>query len=104
MGHFLGDLDDHPEQRRAVGFPLRVCSERERAAAVERLMQDKVERVQIGQFVSFNFAQANPGEVLLYPLRRDLANQGWVVLRLEGDQADVGYVAFVTRARMCDLE
>ena len=67
------------------------------------MVQHKVERVQIGKLVSLDLALAYSGEVLLHPLRCDLADENWVVLRLEGNQADVGVIALIAGTGMRDL-
>ncbi len=58
-------------------------------------MQQEIERFQIGQFVAFDFAFADSGEVPFDALGGDFADEDRVMLGLERDQADVGRVAFV---------
>jgi hypothetical protein len=66
-------------------------------------MQHKIQRMQVGQLVTLNLAQAEAGKMPLYALRRHLADQGGVMLRPERDQADVGVISLVARACMRDF-
>ena len=67
-------------------------------------MQQEIEGVQVGQFVAFDLAFANPGEVAFDVVGGDFADEDRVMLRFERDQADVGRVALVTLLRMSDFE
>src|SRR5262245_42659131 len=100
----LADLDLHPQQRRAERLALRVGLQRDRAASAKAVMQQKIERVQIRQFVALDLAFTDSGEVSFDALGGDLADEDRVMLRFERDQADVGRVAFVARTRMCDFD
>jgi hypothetical protein len=100
----LADLDLHSKQRGAERLALRVGLQRDRAAAAQTVMQQEIERFQIGQFVAFDFAFADSGEVPFDALGGDFADEDRVMLGLERDQADVGRVAFVARPRMSDFD
>ena len=67
-------------------------------------MQQEIQRVQVGQFVTFDLAFPDSGEVLLDAFGGDFADERWVILRFERNQADVRRVAFVARTRVSDFE
>src|SRR5262245_5163994 len=67
-------------------------------------MQQEIERVQIWQFVAFDLAFADSGEMPFDALGGDFTDKDRVMLRFERDQADVGRVAFVARSRMSDFD
>ena len=54
----LIDLDFHPQQRRAQCFALRIGAQRNRASAIQRLMQHKIQRMQIGKLIALDSAAA----------------------------------------------
>src|SRR5262249_52505309 len=61
-------IDLHPQQRGAVGFALIVGAQRDQPAAIQRVMQDEVQGVQVGQLVALHLAAADAGKVLLHAL------------------------------------
>src|SRR6476646_10395164 len=67
------------------------------------MVQHKVQRVQVGQLISFHIAAANSREMLLHALGRYFADQNRIILRLESDEPDIGVIALVARSRMRDL-
>jgi hypothetical protein len=67
-------------------------------------MQQKIERIQIRQFKSFDFPIADAGEMFFDALGRDLADKNRVILWFESDQPDIRCVTFVPRTRVCDFE
>src|SRR5215207_9539865 len=99
-----GQVDLHPEERRREGLALRVGHERERAAAAQGLVQEEVERAEVGQLEALDAAMHDPAEVLLDALGRDLAYEHRVELFAQRDEADVGRVALVARARVRELQ
>src|SRR5579864_893284 len=66
-------------------------------------MQHKIQRMQVGQFISLHIAAADSGEMFLHSLRRYFADQNGIILRLKRDEANVGVITFVARAGMRDL-
>ncbi len=67
-------------------------------------MQQEVERAEIGQLKAFDFAFADSGEVLFDALGGDFSGDDRVILRLAGDQPDIGRVAFVTGTGVRDFQ
>src|SRR5215475_13720114 len=59
----LADLNFHSQQRGAERLALRVGLQRDRAASAQTVVQQEIERVQIGQFVAFDLALADSGEM-----------------------------------------
>jgi hypothetical protein len=97
-------FDLHSEQGRAQCLSLGIGFERDRSSPAEALMQQKIERMQIRQFETFDFALADAGEVFLDTLSRDLPDKKRIILGFESDQTDIRSVTFVTRTRVCDFE
>src|SRR5947207_4262877 len=77
-GKVVGHLDFHEEEPTAVGLALGVGAAAGRAAAVEGVAHDEVERPQVGQLVAGDLAEADLLEVVLDPLGRHLALQDLV--------------------------
>src|SRR6185295_4668640 len=100
--HFvISEFDFHPKQSRRECFPLGVSHKGQRAATTETLVQQKVQRAEIRQFESFDFALADTLEVFLNALRRNLADEDRINLIPQSNQSDVGGIALVTRASVC---
>ena len=56
-GFVVGNVEHQAEHGRREHLALRVRLERERAAAVERAVQEEVERMQIRKLISFDVAR-----------------------------------------------
>src|SRR6185369_13026240 len=67
------------------------------------MVQNKIQRMQVRQFVSFYFTPANSRKVFFYALGGDLTQQERIVLCLEGDDSNIGIIALVAEAGMRDL-
>src|SRR6476646_6327017 len=67
------------------------------------MMQHKVQRMQIGELVSLHLAAADSGKVLLHALGRNFADKSRIILRLQGNEPDVGIISLVARSRMRNL-
>jgi hypothetical protein len=97
-------FDLHPEQGRAEGFSLGIGFERDRPAAAQALMQQKIERIQIRQFESLDFSLTDAGEMFFNAFGRNLPDKNRIILGFESDQADIRCVTLITRTRVCDFE
>src|SRR4029079_16523572 len=91
-------------QCRRIHFPLRVGLEGKRAAAVQRAVKQKVERVEIGQLEAFHSAIDHAPELIRDALLCQCVTQNLVPLRFVGDDADICGVALVTRTRVRDVD
>ena len=58
------NVEHHPQQRGREDLALRVGLERERAAAVERAVQQEVQRVEVRQLEALDVARRSRREVL----------------------------------------
>src|SRR5437899_6584244 len=67
------------------------------------MMQHEVQRMQIGQLISLDFAMADSCEVFPHALGGNFTHKNRIMLRSESNQADIGVVALVTGAGMRDL-
>src|ERR1700730_17081883 len=63
----IGNGDLHAQERRAVGLPLRVRSQRHGAAAVQTLVEDEIQGAQVRQLETFDLAEANASEMFPDP-------------------------------------
>jgi hypothetical protein len=79
---------------------LRVGHERERAAAAETFVQEKVESVEIWQLEALDLAFADAGEMLLDALSRHFVDEQRVIFVAQRYQPDVGRVALIARTRV----
>ena len=98
------DLDFHPEQSRAVRLALRIGLERNRAAAIQAVVQQKVQRAQVSNLEPLDLAQAYPSKMSLHTLGSHLLDQYRVVFRLQSYKPHVGSVALITRSGMSYLK
>lgn len=98
------DLDLHSQQGGAERFALSIRPQRDRPATAEGVMQQKIQRAQIGQFVSLDLAVADALKMPLHALRRDVLDQQRIAFRFVGDEANIRRVAFITGARMSQFE
>src|SRR5258707_5948624 len=81
-----------------MDLALSIGLERERATAVERAVQQEVERIEIGEFVTVDIAFDHAAKVFCNPVARHELLQYLVPSRLQRDHTDVGGVTFVARA------
>ena len=81
-------------------FPLRVGHQGQRAAAAETFVQQKIKGAEIRQLKSFDFAFADSPEMFLDAFGSHFANQQRIELIAQGNQTDVGGVAFIAGTRM----
>ncbi|MDT8323668.1 MAG: hypothetical protein RRA94_06135 [Bacteroidota bacterium] len=65
LKQLLVDIDLHAKHRGAERLTLGVVFQRYRAAAAEGVMQDEIQRPEIGQFVALDGTVADTREVLL---------------------------------------
>src|SRR5689334_10242068 len=100
----VGNVDHHAEQRGREHLALRVGLERQRSAAVERAVQQKVQRSEIRQLVTLYVAGDHATKVVGHSPLRDLAHEQRIPLTLERDHADVGRVTLVTGSRVRDVD
>jgi len=63
-------------------------------------MQKEIERAEIRQLKSLDVSVADSLEMLLHTRRGNLAHEQWIELLAQGDQSDVGCVAFVAGTRV----
>src|SRR4029077_2197483 len=87
------------EEGGRIDLTLGVGLEGDGAATVERVVEQKVERPQVGQLEAFDSAH-HPAEVPGHSRRRHGAGQQGVQLRLERNETDIGGVNLVARARV----
>src|SRR5207249_2418939 len=78
--------------------------ERDGAAAVERAVQQEVERVQVWQLVALHVPRDHPLEVPRHLGGSHLLHQERIILRLEGDQPHVRRITLVSRPRVRQLD
>jgi hypothetical protein len=88
--------DFHAQQSGREHFALRVGLERQRAAPTQGAVQQEVQCPKVGQLESLDRAGDHALEMARHPGGGDLAPQDVIVLRSQGDQADVGRVALVS--------
>src|SRR3984957_21311318 len=65
-------------------------------------MQQKIQRAQVQQFVPFDTALYHFSKEMFYPPGRDFANQQRIVPRIESNDSDIGSVALIAGAGVCD--
>ena len=101
----VGDVEHEAQHRGRKHLALRVGLERQRSAAVERAVQQEVERVEIRKLEPLDVAGDDAAKMLAHAIERDdtAASTGYHS-RLERDDADVRRVALVARARVRDVE
>src|SRR5437764_1838694 len=102
-GKVVGHLDFQKEEPAAVGLALGVGAAAGRAAAVEGVAHDEVQRPQVGQLVAGDLAEADLLEVVLDPLRRQLLLEDLVAGVGARPDADVGVGALVARPAHAEL-
>src|SRR6476469_8580339 len=103
---FVGNFNLHPQQRRRKRLTLGVSHQRQRAAATKTLVQQEVERAEIGQLESFHWAKTDSVEVLLHTVCGDLADKYRISIVAQRDQSHVGSVTLVARTcvgQFCQL-
>src|SRR5437016_4390989 len=93
----------YTQQSGTVSLPLRVGFQRYGSAAVETLVQKKIQRAKVGDFEPLDLAVAQAFKVLLHALGRDLFDQDRIILGLQCDQPNVDGVAFVPGSRVRDF-
>jgi hypothetical protein len=84
-------------------FALRIGFQALRAAAAQRIVQNKIERKQIRHFVTLDGAFADGMKMLLHPRRRQMLPQPFVDFVRVRDNAHIARVAFVAAARVSDF-
>src|ERR1700755_2562294 len=82
---------------------MRVERQRPRYPASQRLVHYEIERKKLGQLVTNNVAFDNAREMRFHTRRRHLSQQQRIMLRIIGDDGDIGDVALVAGTRMSDL-
>src|SRR5450631_1305113 len=92
-----------PEQEIAERLAVRVQIERGIDAALERVLHDEIEAVEVREFVTRHLAADEVRKSPLDALSRQRAFQQFVILRLVGPDIDVRSVAFVAGTRMRDV-
>ena len=95
----FGHFDFGREQVLRVRLPLRVEQQRQRAAAAEAAMKQKIHREQIRQLEALDLALAHVVEMALHERRRQVLEHPRVDRLRARDDADVGGVALVAGAR-----
>ena len=73
-----------------------------RAAAAQRLLQDKIQRAEVGQFVTFDLAFHEVAEMALDAFRGNFAQKDRIVGFVVSDYADVTGVALIAGACVCN--
>src|SRR5207248_214245 len=94
------NFDLHAQQRCAESLPLRIDSQRYRAASAEGLMQQQIDRPQVGKLEALDFPFDESAEEFFDARRRDFAHDDRIVFGLESDHADVRCVSFIARTGM----
>src|SRR4051812_31117264 len=85
-------------------FALRIRLERQCPTAVERAVQEKIERLEIRELESLDGSRDDVAEMLLDALEREVLRQDRIPFWFERDDANVGRIAFVARASVGDVE
>ena len=82
---------------------MRVQRQRSRHPATQGVAHDKIQRGNIGQFISHHLALDNAGEMRLHARGGHLFQQQRIVFRIVGNDRDIGRIALVSGAGMGDL-
>src|SRR5436305_6241134 len=99
----LADLDLEFQQRRAERLSVRVERQRGGDAARKRPLADELQREEMRQLESADFAQDDPGEMPLDRASRHALDEERVVLGPIGDEREDRSVALVARAAVRQL-
>src|SRR5688500_2116345 len=94
----------HAQERRRPDLPLRIGFQRQRASAVQRSVEKKVQRIQMPQLESLDFPFDHSSEVSRDILAGDELLEDLVPPRLQRDDADVGGIALDARPRVRDID
>src|SRR5207237_1407791 len=81
--------EHHAEHRGREDLSLRVRLKRERSAAIERPVEEKVECAEVGELEPLDVAGDHPAEMLAHTIERDVAIEDGVPLGAERDETDV---------------
>ena len=92
------DFNVHAQQRRFHAFAQRVEAQGARRAAVQGMMHDEVEAVQLGQVVAYDVAENESFKVAAHGFRRQLPFHGLIILGLAGVNANIGRIALIAAA------
>jgi hypothetical protein len=97
-------INSHAKKRRREDLALRISLERQRAASVERAVEQKVERAQIGELESLDVTANYAVEMLFHTLACDLAFQKREPLGAKSDHSNVCCVTLVAGSRVRNVE
>ena len=96
-------LDCHPEQRGREHFSLRVGLERDRAAAVERAVQQEVQRLEIGQLEALDRTFDHALKMTRHAGCRHLLHEQRIVFGVLRNQSNVSSIALIAGSRVGKL-
>jgi len=99
----LGNLDFQREKGGPEGLALGVGAQRDGAAATEGLVEQEIERPEVGQFEALDLALDKVTEVAFHAVGGHFAGEVGVVPLVVGDDTDVARVAFVAGAGVGDV-
>jgi hypothetical protein len=97
------DLDPHPEDRGGEGLPLGIGHEGDGTTAVEGIVDQEVERVEIREFEALDGTMRDPLEVSAYRRGGHLFDEDRVELRAAGDDPEIDSISFIAGASMREV-
>src|SRR5690606_22724006 len=100
----VGHVDLHAKHGGRERLPLGVGHERERAAAPERVVQQEVERVEVGELEALDRAVDEAAEMLLDGLDGEALGEERIILGADGDHPAMHGVARVAGASVGETE
>src|SRR5438105_709852 len=100
---FVGKVNLHAQQQRAVRLAQRIAAERARRTTVERFVEHEVERADVGHLVAVDAAVDKASEQGFDALWCYLAFERVVERVRGGEERDVGQVGLVATARLSDV-
>jgi hypothetical protein len=97
LQQLIVDFDFHTQDGRTDGLTLRIMFEAYGSAAAKGIIQDKVQRGQVRQFVSLDFPETNSLKVFLYRIDSKLLQQNRIEFFISRDHSHICCITLVPR-------
>jgi len=100
---FIINFNIHPEKGGFHAFPQCIQAQGAGGTAVEGVMHDEVEAIELGHIIAHDIAEYEAFEMTAHGISRQLFFHGFIILGFPCIDADIGCIAFIAAATMGDI-